>query len=82
MYPQPDLQQKIKEHLSDTSALMREAAVDLVGRSLLSRPGLLDMYYDMLCDRAVVCCTCRCGVKHMPRSHLSLWTNKTSKSDI
>ena len=60
------MQLKVKVRLSDTSTLMREAAVDLVGRFLLSRPGLIDKYYDMLCDRTVVRSNRR-AVKHTLR---------------
>ena len=38
----------------DQSTLVREAAVDLLGRSVLSRPELTEQYYDMLSERILV----------------------------
>ncbi len=36
---------------NDNSTLVREAAVDFVGRFILNRPELTLQYYDMLCQR-------------------------------
>lgn len=38
----------------DHSTSVREAAVDLVGKFVLSRPELIDKYYDMLSARILV----------------------------
>lgn len=38
----------------DQSAAVREAAVDLVGKSVLGQPELIDKYYAVLSDRILV----------------------------
>lgn len=38
----------------DQSTLVREAAVDLLGRFVLSRPELTSQYYNMLSERILV----------------------------
>ena len=48
---QPDMQRAVEFRFRDTSTLVREAAVDLVGRFVLSRPELTSQYYDMICER-------------------------------
>ena len=45
------MKQAVGFRLSDTSTLVREAAVDLIGRFVLSRPDLTDKYYDMIAER-------------------------------
>ena len=49
--PQTDIQRVVEFRFSDQSTLVREAAVDFVGRFILSRPELTLQYYDMLCQR-------------------------------
>lgn len=38
----------------DNSTSVREAAVELLGRFVLSRPELIEQYYDMLIERILV----------------------------
>lgn len=46
-----DMQLGVKHSFLDLSTSVREAAVDLVGKFVLSRPELIDKYYDMLSAR-------------------------------
>ncbi|EZA57826.1 Nipped-B-like protein [Ooceraea biroi] len=46
-----DMQLGVKHSFLDHSTSVREAAVDLVGKFVLSRPELIDKYYDMLLAR-------------------------------
>ncbi|XP_046612263.1 nipped-B-like protein [Neodiprion virginianus] len=46
-----DMQLGVKHSFFDLSTSVREAAVDLVGKFVLSRPELIDKYYDMLSTR-------------------------------
>lgn len=46
-----DMQLGVKHSFLDLSTSVREAAVDLVGKFVLSRPELIDKYYDMLSTR-------------------------------
>lgn len=46
-----DMQMGVSLKLLDTSISVREAAVDLVGKYVLSSPDLIDQYYDMLSKR-------------------------------
>ncbi|XP_033210701.1 nipped-B-like protein [Belonocnema kinseyi] len=46
-----DMQMGVKHSFLDHSTSVREAAVDLVGKFILSRPELIDKYYDMLSSR-------------------------------
>ncbi|KAF4533148.1 hypothetical protein B566_EDAN001690 [Ephemera danica] len=46
-----DMQMGVKHSFLDHSTSVREAAVDLVGKFVLSRPDLIDKYYDMLSQR-------------------------------
>ncbi|XP_064386068.1 nipped-B-like protein isoform X2 [Halichondria panicea] len=46
-----DVQKMIEIRGNDNSTLVREAAVDFVGRFILNRPELTLQYYDMLCQR-------------------------------
>ncbi len=45
------MQQAVEFRFRDTSTLVREAAVDLIGRFVLSRPELTLKYYDMIAER-------------------------------
>lgn len=47
----PDMQRAVQCRFMDQSTLVREAAVDLVGRFVLSRPELTSQYYEMLNER-------------------------------
>ncbi|XP_077478659.1 nipped-B-like protein B isoform X2 [Stigmatopora argus] len=47
----PDMQRGVHGRLMDNSTSVREAAVELVGRFVLSRPELIEQYYDMLIER-------------------------------
>jgi cohesin loading factor subunit SCC2 len=49
-----DMQLGVKHSFLDHSTSVREAAVDLVGKFVLSRPDLIDKYYDMLSQRILV----------------------------
>uniref|UniRef100_H3CUG8 Nipped-B protein n=1 Tax=Tetraodon nigroviridis TaxID=99883 RepID=H3CUG8_TETNG len=46
-----DMQRGVHGRLMDNSTSVREAAVELVGRFVLSRPELIEQYYDMLIER-------------------------------
>jgi cohesin loading factor subunit SCC2 len=46
-----DLQRAVQYRFTDSSTLMREAAVDLVGRFILTQPDLTQQYYNMLLER-------------------------------
>nr|CAD7424434.1 unnamed protein product [Timema monikensis] len=46
-----DMQRGVKHSFLDHSTSVREAAVDLVGKFVLSCPDLIDKYYDMLSAR-------------------------------
>ncbi len=48
---QSDIQKMIEIRGNDHSTLVREAAVDFVGRFILNRPELTLQYYNMLCLR-------------------------------
>ena len=45
------MQMGVHHSFLDQSTAVREAAVDLVGKFVLSRPELIDKYYDMLSAR-------------------------------
>lgn len=49
-----DMQYGVSHSFLDHSTSVREAAVDLVGKFVLSRPELIDKYYDMLSARILV----------------------------
>lgn len=51
----PDMQIGVNRSFLDQSTAVREAAVDLVGKFVLSRPDLIDKYYGMLSNRILVC---------------------------
>uniref|UniRef100_A0A3Q1ETJ2 Nipped-B protein n=1 Tax=Acanthochromis polyacanthus TaxID=80966 RepID=A0A3Q1ETJ2_9TELE len=46
-----DMQRGVHGRLMDNSTSVREAAVELLGRFVLSRPELIEQYYDMLIER-------------------------------
>ncbi|XP_060078784.1 nipped-B-like protein isoform X3 [Ylistrum balloti] len=46
-----DMQKGVHGRFLDQSTMVREAAVELVGRFILIRPDLIPKYYDMLSDR-------------------------------
>ncbi|XP_033738813.1 nipped-B-like protein isoform X1 [Pecten maximus] len=46
-----DMQKGVHGRFLDQSTMVREAAVELVGRFILIRPDLIPKYYDMLTDR-------------------------------
>uniref|UniRef100_A0A8C2ZGU9 Nipped-B protein n=1 Tax=Cyclopterus lumpus TaxID=8103 RepID=A0A8C2ZGU9_CYCLU len=46
-----DMQRGVHCRLMDNSTSVREAAVELLGRFVLSRPQLIEQYYDMLIER-------------------------------
>lgn len=46
-----DMQMGVSQKLLDTSISVREAAVDLVGKYVLSSPDLIEQYYEMLSKR-------------------------------
>ena len=45
------MQRTVEFRFRDTSTLVREAAVDLIGRFVLIQPRLTSQYYDMICER-------------------------------
>lgn len=51
---QSDMQRGVHGRLMDNSTSVREAAVELLGRFVLSRPQLTEQYYDMLIERILV----------------------------
>lgn len=48
------MQRGVHCRLMDNSTSVREAAVELLGRFVLSRPQLIEQYYDMLIERILV----------------------------
>lgn len=54
----PDMQIGVNRSFLDQSTAVREAAVDLVGKFVLSRPDLIDKYYGMLSNRILVSVRC------------------------
>uniref|UniRef100_A0A182MZ11 Nipped-B protein n=1 Tax=Anopheles dirus TaxID=7168 RepID=A0A182MZ11_9DIPT len=46
-----DMQMGVQQKLLDTAISVREAAVDLVGKYILSDPDLIDQYYEMISQR-------------------------------
>lgn len=50
----PDMKIGVNRSFLDQSTAVREAAVDLVGKFVLSRPDLIDKYYEMLSNRILV----------------------------
>lgn len=49
-----DMQLGVRHSFLDHSTSVREAAVDLVGKFVLSRPELINTYYEMLSARILV----------------------------
>ena len=45
------MQRAVEIRFRDTSTLVREAAVDVIGRFVLCKPELTLQYYDMICER-------------------------------
>lgn len=67
---QSDMQRGVHGRLMDNSTSVREAAVELLGRFVLSRPQLTEQYYDMLIERILVSCSIRLFVHYcVVRSH-------------
>lgn len=50
-----DMQMGVQQKLLDTAISVREAAVDLVGKYILTDRSLVDQYYDMIAPRILVC---------------------------
>ena len=48
------MQRGVHGRLLDNSTSVREAAVELVGKFILSRPDLTAQYYEMLSERILV----------------------------
>lgn len=57
---QSDMQRGVHGRLMDNSTSVREAAVELLGKFVLSRPQLTEQYYDMLIERILVSCPTFC----------------------
>lgn len=53
------MQRGVHGRLMDNSTSVREAAVELLGKFVLSRPQLTEQYYDMLIERILVSCQVR-----------------------
>lgn len=51
------MQRGVHGRLMDNSTSVREAAVELLGKFVLSRPQLTEQYYDMLIERILVSCS-------------------------
>ena len=52
----PSVREAVRNRLLDSSTLVREASVDLVGRFLLAHHSpLIAQYYDLIKDRILVC---------------------------
>lgn len=49
-----DMQMGVQQKLLDTAISVREAAVDLVGKYILTDSELIDQYYDMISARILV----------------------------
>lgn len=49
-----EMQMGVQQKLLDTAISVREAAVDLVGKYILSDVELVDQYYDMIASRILV----------------------------
>lgn len=49
-----DMQMGVQQKLLDTAISVREAAVDLVGKYILTDRSLVDQYYDMIAPRILV----------------------------
>lgn len=52
-----DMQMGVQQKLLDTAISVREAAVDLVGKYILTDRSLVDQYYDMIAPRILVSLT-------------------------
>ena len=50
-----DMQMGVQQKLLDPAISVREAAVDLVGKYILSDQDLIDQYYDIISQRILVC---------------------------
>lgn len=50
-----DMHMAVSQKFLDTSISVREAAVDLVGKYVLSSPELINQYYEKLAERILVC---------------------------
>ena len=48
------MQKGVRGRFLDASTMVREAAVELVGRFILIRPDLIPTYYEMLNERILV----------------------------
>ena len=51
---QEDMQKGVHAKFVDMSTSVREAAVELIGRFVLNKPGLILQYYDMIIERILV----------------------------
>lgn len=63
---QSDMQRGVHGRLMDNSTSVREAAVELLGKFVLSRPQLTEQYYDMLIERILVSCTITLILEYWP----------------
>ena len=48
---QADVQRTVKARLVDNSSNVREATIDLIGKYILTRPDLIEKYFDMIGER-------------------------------
>ena len=58
LFLQSEVCHSIQYHMADGSALVREAAVELLGKFLLNQPELILQYYDTLIVRILVSNDC------------------------
>jgi cohesin loading factor subunit SCC2 len=68
-----DVYNSVKQRFLDPSIMVREAAIDLVGKFIAGRPDLAAQYYDVISERIHVCfystllaCVCSCISCRMP----------------
>lgn len=52
---QPNVRRGIESHLLDSSAAVRDAAVELIGKYIIDSPKVAIDYYQKIADRIAVC---------------------------
>lgn len=57
-----DMKIGVSQKFLDQSISVREAAVDLIGKYVLTSPDLINQYYQMLSDRILVCSYVDCAI--------------------
>jgi hypothetical protein len=54
---QPNVRRAIGSHLLDSSAAVRDVAVELIGKAMVDCPEIAGDYYQKIADRIAVCVT-------------------------